>query len=255
MLFFIILNTLSRFWFIYVSIHLMLFFICILLSVFLFRGRVSIHLMLFFITIRAIFFWIIILFQYISCYSLSFESQIGSREDFSFNTSHVILYRWKVQERLEKNCVSIHLMLFFIDFSRDFSSIFPSFQYISCYSLSEETTKLVVKISVFQYISCYSLSGCCRQDFYPFINVSIHLMLFFIITIFVSLIRYALFQYISCYSLSSVRHTGRFLLNMVSIHLMLFFIKTQKEHVDYQRSFNTSHVILYRKRTAFKCGI
>ena len=56
-----------------------------------------------------------ILFQYISCYSLSKEGIDNMKDVRSFNTSHVTLYRENTLEAIREKLV---------------------FQYISCYSLS-----------------------------------------------------------------------------------------------------------------------
>ena len=198
---------------------------------------VSIHLMLLFIENVSHEEYEELLFQYISCYSLSFPI-----------VRHSIIC-----------LVSIHLMLLFI------SSAPFSFQYISCYSLSychqyrewhkarfntshvtlypdrggrqhhggrfntshvtlyqssETTSPEIIRVSihlmllfiaeapdekqhdfVFQYISCYSLSRRIRQTPESCV-VSIHLMLLFIHTHLPSCRSSILFQYISCYSLS-----------------------------------------------------
>ena len=54
------------------------------------------------------------MFQYISCYSLSFTGSSTHVGIPSFNTSHVILYRGTERVPSKRNGVSIHLMLFFI---------------------------------------------------------------------------------------------------------------------------------------------
>ena len=97
-------------------------------------------------------------FQYISCYSLSSAQRRKRNYYTGFNTSHVTLYPGIRLYRPWQNQVSIHLMLLFIWISWLFRLWCNSFQYISCYSLSEKwiTTKAT------------SLS------------VSIHLMLLFI---------------------------------------------------------------------------
>ena len=77
---------------------------------------------------------------------------------------------------------------------------------------------------LFQYISCYSLST---------VRCSYNNIVY-------------LFQYISCYSLSSERLCLCNYRN-VSIHLMLLFIFVFGENFRIRKSFNTSHVTLYRK--------
>ena len=141
-----------------VSIHLMLLFINKTGGVSCTLYRVSIHLMLLFIQ-KTWFIWdrtlsfntshvtlylsnhagpksSIALFQYISCYSLSwsFSSPFGSSQGFNtshvtlyqccyvrnlsytlrFNTSHVTLYLNGSYSDNSSNVVSIHLMLLFI---------------------------------------------------------------------------------------------------------------------------------------------
>ncbi len=119
-------------------------------------------------------------FQYISCYSLS-SSTIWNNSRAS---------------------VSIHLMLLFIHC--DWLAVDQPylFQYISCYSLSITETPCWYNIQMFQYISCYSLSiinlvrinnfVCFNTSHVTlylyvklfvrgFFDVSIHLMLLFII--------------------------------------------------------------------------
>ena len=184
-----------------VSIHLMLFFIpslgrhedlirmfqyisCYSLSLLPVRHlpcvEVSIHLMLFFIRIAPSIFFpnassfntshVILYrydltwgeltweFQYISCYSLSNMFPARNKlcnmvsihlmlffiewlvtmplDDWSFNTSHVILYRRNERSEHDTEYVSIHLMLFFIEKEKTIAYDDSMFQYISCYSLS-----------------------------------------------------------------------------------------------------------------------
>ena len=141
-------------------------------------------------------------FQYISCYSLSngkknsrngqqvsihlmllfisFAGIIDGKRN-RFNTSHVTLYR--IQKRNTGNLyhcfntshVTLYLVLCAV------ASLVCLFQYISCYSLSTTTVKIIQKKT----------------------TVSIHLMLLFIGYDLFSLSLYGMFQYISCYSLSA----------------------------------------------------
>ena len=78
-----------------------------------------------------------IMFQYISCYSLSEVSAIIAGPITRFNTSHVTLYPSTYRK---ENGMKL-------------------FQYISCYSLSYVNKKDKSIIQMFQYISCYSLSN------------------------------------------------------------------------------------------------
>ena len=97
---------------------------------------VSIHLMLLFIGHAQIQNAFNILFQYISCYSLS--QKRFSLSCFCTGFQYI-------------SCYSLS------DFCPAFF-IFHLFQYISCYSLSEIPRGQVIATPVFQYISCYSLS-------------------------------------------------------------------------------------------------
>ena len=185
------------------------------------------------------------MFQYISCYSLSFFKAVPGSTVFAvsihlmllfiwkkrakkhvnlcFNTSHVTLYRILEDYKRILFSVSIHLMLLFIDagFAEGWNQCM--FQYISCYSLSSTFKHNGYEASSFQYISCYSLSKTRLSEEEQAYK----------------------FQYISCYSLSltmgsKTERTGRFNTshvtlypnqylqfsssNSVSIHLMLLFI-------------------------------
>ena len=123
----------------------------------------------------------------------------------------------------ESHVVSIHLMLLFIGYKIGNYCFFRLFQYISCYSLSQFLHTFEQINWKFQYISCYSLSSVCAFIFMLWIefqyiscyslstadgrwcgrsDVSIHLMLLFIIIHFCKTFDYFVFQYISCYSLS-----------------------------------------------------
>ena len=97
-----------------------------------------------------------------------------------FNTSHVTLYQFNNLLDEDSYKVSIHLMLLFIYlfalhagalvvcFNTSHVTLYPkpvtcalifcSFQYISCYSLSNSNRNNLQSVSWFQYISCYSLS-------------------------------------------------------------------------------------------------
>ena len=118
------------------------------------------------------------------------------------------------------------------------------FQYISCYSLSEQQPEKVWRQECFNtsHVTLYhkgqkvysSWSGgfntshvtLYRQlaaQLHKFLLVSIHLMLLFIDWIICRELSSPRFQYISCYSLSPWNFPG-LLLPLVSIHLMLLFI-------------------------------
>ena len=142
-----------------------------------------------------------------------------------FNTSHVTLYRiWK-SFITWIIWVSIHLMLLFI-----WDAIYPGartgmFQYISCYSLSWNYIQNNHITNSFQYISCYSLSALIQ-----------------LMTIFGHA-----FQYISCYSLSwaiPVSFASQYWFQYISCYSLS---SQQKWSACILRSFNTSHVTLYRE--------
>ena len=77
-------------------------------------------------------------FQYITCYSLSVKVIAGIILIFSFNTSHVTLYRPPKLSLIFPSPVSIHHMLLFIQRDRSTIPHVHTFQYITCYSLSPE---------------------------------------------------------------------------------------------------------------------
>ena len=141
------------------------------------------------------------MFQYISCYSLSM---------------------W-IRPCDNRPWVSIHLMLLFIEGTKDTIDNSGKFQYISCYSLSWNTNEDFRNTITFQYISCYSLSShfwILSNWLYQFQYISCYSLSPFI---YFPFCKYFSFQYISCYSLSekSLMLEQPFL---VSIHLMLLFI-------------------------------
>ena len=118
--------------------------------------------------------------------------------------------------------VSIHLMLFFIKHGKTAKIEVLRFQYISCYSLS------VYHIKSQGIYSCFNTSHVILYRYTNVgkircIDVSIHLMLFFIPTGYVRGTWTYMFQYISCYSLSNLPQIN-LPCDWVSIHLMLFFI-------------------------------
>ena len=144
----------------------------------------------------------------------------GYTKLYRFNTSHVTLYPYD-----DTYDVVIHW-----------------FQYISCYSLSQEDESYdgtgIVSIHLmllfiitpvaedwdkrlFQYISCYSLSVYVLplQSAPSFQYISCYSLSSMCITMH----NIFLFQYISCYSLS-VSVSAFAFFSAVSIHLMLLFI-------------------------------
>ena len=186
---------------------------------------VSIHLMLLFIMSDEEIKKQYTEFQYISCYSLS--KQTNKDEWF--------------------RGVSIHLMLLFIEGTLELELEDDAFQYISCYSLSHSGNRTEDYSGVSIHLMLlfigkelgYGSSGMW---------VSIHLMLLFIISKQRNRTCEILFQYISCYSLSEMHRVDRKLsrgfntshvtlylrgggslwtFSVVSIHLMLLFIRLQ----------------------------
>ena len=102
-----------------------------------------------------------------------------SRNILRFNTSHVTLYPLRTSTCLRLMLVSIHLMLLFIGKKWAVCGDSFTFQYISCYSLSDSrrTTPVYHLVSIhlmLLFINEYweVRKGC--------IYVSIHLMLLFI---------------------------------------------------------------------------
>ena len=114
-------------------------------------------------------------------------------------------------------------MLLFISAPGIQRSVHRKFQYISCYCLSYAVKYNTPVVITFQYISCYCLSFCSSRtaleykDFntshvtvYQYryliylvrIDISIHLMLLFILVHIETTLSIILFQYISCYCLS-----------------------------------------------------
>ena len=186
-------------------------------------------------------------FQYISCYSLS---MCMTRLELATIVSiHLMLLFINIRARLWNwiGKVSIHLMLLFIEFKSRVGITLTAFQYISCYSLSEQATRQQKPEEEFQYISCYSLSAyvlfATAREFRfntshvtlyhgsaalseTRSGVSIHLMLLFIE------------KWITTKATSL----------SVSIHLMLLFIFLLPCHKSFRVCFNTSHVTLYPDR-------
>ena len=209
---------------------------------------VSIHLMLLFIRVKKDGGYEVIVFQYISCYSLSAHRTEPQASRSSFNTSHVTLYRISKEDQEWLSRVSIHLMLLFISLEAVKTATTTAFQYISCYSLSTGSGEQIpkhqcfntshvtlyrkriyifgIRLSVFQYISCYSLSKTsswndreCKFQYISCYSLSVDILCNCAIE--------GMFQYISCYSLSAYQPP-------ISANIA---------------SFNTSHVTLYRTQT------
>ena len=99
---------------VFVSIHLMLLFIRASTTSLTGLSAVSIHLMLLFIENSSDEAYNVMLFQYISCYSLSMTNLNMKRLLISFNTSHVTLYpSWNyVREENEVSFNTSHVTLY-----------------------------------------------------------------------------------------------------------------------------------------------
>ena len=76
------------------------------------------------------------IFQYISCYCLSYNHNILPALLIYFNTSHVTVYHMLRNPDNAHQCISIHLMLLFIFVRTEPVATIALFQYISCYCLS-----------------------------------------------------------------------------------------------------------------------
>ena len=142
-----------------------------------------------------------------------------------FNTSHVTLYlkREEFFESLETSFNTSHVTLY-PAVPVPSPDVLVTFQYISCYSLSEpEKLKIIDDFSFnTSHVTLYPVND--RRCFCEI-----------------------MFQYISCYSLS-VCFCFLFCAFLVSIHLMLLFIVLDVSSYQIELSFNTSHVTLYLKR-------
>ena len=190
---------------------------------------ISIHLMLRFILSRTSVAGNVSSFQYISCYGLSKKFSGIRRKRRDFNTSHVTVY---LQPGVK------------IDYK-------TGFQYISCYGLSSPFASIFAQICYFNtsHVTVYRTVQVLRSDG---TDISIHLMLRFILPLFHMILFVLQFQYISCYGLSllsfhcllyhhhfntshvTVYHLSRWGKSehfRISIHLMLRFIRTEPEHI------------------------
>ena len=101
-------------------------------------------------------------FQYISCYCLSKYNVCQTVRHVNFNTSHVTVYRGDVAANLQKQI---------------------KFQYISCYCLSSEHVRCLCGLYNFNtsHVTVYRVRPWFHRNFQ---NISIHLMLLFIMYLF-----------------------------------------------------------------------
>ena len=139
-----------------------------------------------------------------------------------------------------------HVTVYLLDF--DLALVFPTFQYISCYCLSQ------------------GFSGCGWYS-----HISIHLMLLFIANVYqnVGATTYFNTSHVTVYHLYkfhippdhlnfNTSHVTVYLFNSlsfrvcscISIHLMLLFIPIFTPHLSFISHFNTSHVTVYLDFTA-----
>ena len=176
-----------------------------------------------------------------------------------------------MHRRTWSNTISIHLMLRFI---KNLMVVVPrkaSFQYISCYGLSQNIRDWCHPVRTFQYISCYGLSTTNKHMFiwwnhfntshvtvYPRLlalkrnqnsdfNTS-HVTVYLVVDN--NLPKSRKFQYISCYGLSRDNEwiLGRYhvfqYISCYGLSLRICSITGICRH------FNTSHVTVYQKLTA-----
>ena len=170
------------------------------------------------------------------------DSDNGKIQD-SFNTSHVTLYLFlRVFSKLTF-IVSIHHMLLFIYIYDMDARAQDTFQYITCYSLSQ-SKRLKTQLSTCFNTSHVTLYRRTWIKTIPEECVSIHHMLLFIHTGETKKVIGKQFQYITCYSLSE-RMPLVFWWKRVSIHHMLLFIWIDWDLCRNRICFNTSHVTLY----------
>ena len=97
-------------------------------------------------------------FQYISCYSLSQQTTIRTMQaSVSIHLMLLFISR-QYQEAQYLLDVSIHLMLLFIQFLASYDELEISFNTSHVTLYLERASDFVDTMTLFQYISCYSLS-------------------------------------------------------------------------------------------------
>ena len=118
-------------------------------------------------------------FQYISCYSLSYAALLPNKIFKMFQyISCYSLSMW-IRPCDNRPWVSIHLMLLFIEGTKDTIDNSGKFQYISCYSLSGRHSKIRLRSYCFNtsHVTLYHQGTVMSLEHRV---VSIHLMLLFI---------------------------------------------------------------------------
>ena len=139
--------------------------------------------------------------------------------------------------------VSIHLMLLFIEGTKDTIDNSGKFQYISCYSLSGRHSKIRLRSYCFNTSHVTLYRKWIWKRLWKGL-VSIHLMLLFIFVKCASDAVMRTFQYISCYSLSTC---WKPCISEVKFqYISCYSLSTKKRKLVISlRCFNTSHVTLY----------
>ena len=99
---------------------------------------------------------------------------------WSFNTSHVVIYRNHRKRNANSSLVSIHLMLLFILYFVFYSMIIFEVSIHLMLLFISVIVFVAVASPLFQYISCCYLSHTKTTRWISYIKVSIHLMLLFI---------------------------------------------------------------------------
>ena len=146
--------------------------------------------------------WMITLFQYISCYSLSNHCISILHRAASFNTSHVTLYLSGLLRRLKPNgCFNTSHVTLYQNTISGSPAIRPSFNtsHVTLYPSSETTCISRYRGFNTSHVTLYRER---RGRRFHRTGVSIHLMLLFIAVALKYTAIMPMFQYISCYSLS-----------------------------------------------------
>ena len=140
------------------------------------------------------------IFQYISCYCLSWFRRRANIKENNFNTSHVTVYPTRSERQIQQRAISIHLMLLFIEVEKmhEIPKIHFNTSHVTVYRPFHPLARLPY---LFQYISCYCLSAekTRLSDLFRDFNTS-HVTVYLHWRLVESTWR--IFQYISCYCLS-----------------------------------------------------
>ena len=119
-----------------------------------------------------------------------------------------------------------------------------AFQYISCYCLSSDPPLYCPPVTYFN-TSHVTVYRYLRGRFCGFSDISIHLMLLFIVFHLgnCSILDHFNTSHVTVYRYTRSSPTSS---NLISIHLMLLFISLPYPHFGASFNFNTSHVTVYR---------